>query len=131
MPPISVSDLGPPCLQWPARACYDGGMVQPNGAGKFRLFSLLDGFFWLDGGPMFGVVPKPLWSRIYTPDERNRIKLAMRPLLLEAQNTWILIDTGIGDKLDEKLNGIYGVERTPRIEDQLAAIGVYLPTSGS
>jgi len=52
--------------------------------GEFELFSLSDGFFGLDGGAMFGVVPKPLWERTNPPDERNRIRLALRPLLVVA-----------------------------------------------
>lgn len=99
-------------------------MIRPIELGTFRLFPLLDGFFHLDGGPMFGVVPRQIWSRLYQPDQRNRVRLAMRPLLLEARSRWILIDTGIGDKFNEKLNDIYGVERTPKLEDQLAEAGV-------
>jgi glyoxylase-like metal-dependent hydrolase (beta-lactamase superfamily II) len=99
-------------------------MTTPIELGKFRLYPLLDGYFKLDGGAMFGIVPKTLWSRAYTSDERNRIRLAMRPLLLEAKDRWILIDTGAGDKFDEKWKSIYGLEGTPLLEAELRKIGI-------
>ena len=64
--------------------------------------SLHDGFFRLDGGSMFGVVPKPLWSAKAVPDERNRIRLAMRPLVVRGEKTMI-IDAGLGDKEDAEV----------------------------
>ena len=76
---------------------------------------------------MFGVVPKPLWSRRTTPDERNRIPLAMRCLLVETADMRILIDTGVGSKEAEKFLGIYRVhnEGVPaRLEDSLRQHGV-------
>jgi glyoxylase-like metal-dependent hydrolase (beta-lactamase superfamily II) len=73
---------------------------------------------------LFGVVPKTLWKRQYAADELNRIRLAIRPLLVEANDKWILIDTGIGDKFDEKKNAIYGVEHQPTLENQLREIGI-------
>ncbi len=65
------------------------------------------GEFWLDGGAMFGVVPKPLWEREREPDERNRIRLAMNVLLVEDASGRTLVDTGAGDKWDDKARGIY------------------------
>src|SRR4026208_1440152 len=91
--------------------------------GKFRLFPLLDGYFHLDAGSLYGIVPRTLWERFQKVDEKNRMRLGIRPLLVEAGNQWILIDTGIGDKFDEKYNRIYGVERKPTLEEQLAQIG--------
>lgn len=99
-------------------------MIQPVELGTFRLFPLLDGFLRLDGGAMFGIVPRKFWSMLLPSDERNRVRLGMRPLLVEANNRWILIDTGIGDKFDAKLNDIYGVERAPGLETQLQQAGV-------
>ncbi len=58
---------------------------------------------------MFGVVPKPLWSRRMAPDEKNRIPLAMRCLLIEHPDGLVLVDTGLGNKEDEKFLQIYGV----------------------
>ena len=70
--------------------------------GDLRLTVLHDGPFRLDGGAMFGVVPRPLWEKLTPPDERNRIQLAMRPLLVEA--TWgrMIVDCGAGDKMAAK-----------------------------
>ena len=76
---------------------------------------------------MFGVVPKPLWSRRIPADDRNRIPLAMRPLLIETNDQVVLVDTGLGNKEDEKFRDIYGVEnegRPTRLEDSLSAVGV-------
>lgn len=79
--------------------------------GDFVLYSLFDGYFGLDGGAMFGVVPKPLWEKTNPPDESNRIKLSLRPLLVITPRERILIDTGIGDKYDEKFANRYRVHR--------------------
>ena len=78
--------------------------------GALRCHLLEAGWQRLDGGAMFGVVPKPLWSRKAVPDERNRILLAMRCLLIEHPDGLVLIDTGLGDKEDPKFLDIYGVE---------------------
>jgi glyoxylase-like metal-dependent hydrolase (beta-lactamase superfamily II) len=91
--------------------------------GKLRLYSLSDGFFGLDGGAMFGVVPRPLWERTNPPDERNRIRLALRPLLITAGKERVLIDTGIGDKWDARSTDIYRIEHTDTIESSLAHVG--------
>jgi glyoxylase-like metal-dependent hydrolase (beta-lactamase superfamily II) len=77
--------------------------------GAFKCHSLESGTQRLDGGAMFGVVPKPLWSRRITPDDRNRIPLAMRCLLIEHPDGPVLIDTGLGNKEDAKFRDIYGV----------------------
>lgn len=78
--------------------------------GKLRCHGLEAGRQRLDGGAMFGVVPKPLWSRRIAPDDRNRIPLAMRCLLIEHSAGLVLIDTGLGNKEDQKFMDIYGVE---------------------
>jgi glyoxylase-like metal-dependent hydrolase (beta-lactamase superfamily II) len=98
--------------------------MTPLKLGKFALYPLLDGYFHLDGGSMFGIVPKNLWQRIYKPDAQNRIRLAARSLLVEANGKWILIDTGIGNKFDDKKNQIYGIEKFPGIIAQLKEIGI-------
>ena len=72
---------------------------------------------------MFGVVPKPLWERTNPPDERNRIRLALRPLLVVAGNERVLIDTGIGDKWDAQSTDIYRIEHTDTVESSLARAG--------
>src|ERR1041385_2830390 len=78
--------------------------------GAFRCHALEAGIQRLDGGAMFGVVPKPLWEKRIAPDPRNRIPLAMRCLLIEHPDGLVLIDTGLGNKEDPKFMDIYGVE---------------------
>ena len=90
--------------------------------GDLDLIPLLDGHFRLDGGAMFGVVPKPLWERRAPADDRNRIRLGLRALLVRGERTMI-IDAGIGAKMDPKSVDIYGIERTPGLDASLAAAG--------
>ncbi len=92
--------------------------------GDFDVQPLLDGFFRLDGGAMFGVVPKPLWQKRAPADERNRIQLGLRPLLVRTPDHNILIDAGIGDKMDAKEVEIYGIDRAPGLDAALAASGL-------
>jgi glyoxylase-like metal-dependent hydrolase (beta-lactamase superfamily II) len=87
--------------------------------GDLELIPLFDGYFRLDGGAMFGVVPKPLWERRAPADERNRIRLGLRPLLVRGARTMI-IDAGIGDKMDAKSVEIYGIDRSRNIGHSLA-----------
>jgi glyoxylase-like metal-dependent hydrolase (beta-lactamase superfamily II) len=84
-------------------------LSQPFSVGSLRCHLLEAGRQWLDGGAMFGVVPKPLWSKRATPDEKNRIPLAMRCVLVEHPDGLVLIDTGLGDKEDPKFLEIYQV----------------------
>ena len=91
--------------------------------GDLELVSLSDGFFHLDGGAMFGVVPRTLWEKRLPPDDRNRITLGMRPLLIRGERT-LLIDAGCGDKMDAKSREIYGLERAFHLDHALAAAGV-------
>ena len=92
--------------------------------GDFELTSLSDGTFGLDGGAMFGVVPKTLWSKRTTPDDKNRIPLGLRPLLVRANGKNVLIDTGIGDKMPPKLVDIYAIDRTRHLDHSLADVGL-------
>ncbi len=91
--------------------------------GDWTVHTLETGALWLDGGAMFGSVPRPLWSRLNPPDERNRIRLAMRCLLLERHGRRVLVDVGLGAKSDAKFRDIFRVEPEPTLEDSLAAIG--------
>lgn len=94
---------------------------------RARVRAVGAGSLWLDGGAMFGVVPKPLWSRRAPPDERNRIPLAMRCLLVETDSATVLVDTGLGNKENAKFHDIYGVDNSgdpTRLEDSLALLGV-------
>ncbi len=92
--------------------------------GAMELHLLNDGPFWLDGGAMFAVIPKPLWEKQIQPDERNRIRLTMNCLLVRTGKECILIEAGAGDKLDPKRCDIFGLGGPPRLLDQMAAIGV-------
>ena len=94
--------------------------------GRFKLHVLEGGGQRLDGGAMFGVVPKPLWQKRIPADERNRIPLALRCLLVETPEALVLIDNGAGNKESDKFLDIYGIENrgTPsRIEDALRTAG--------
>lgn len=82
------------------------------------------GMLGLDGGAMFGIVPRPLWERHIPPDDANRIPLAMRCLLLRGHGRTILVDTGLGDKTDAKFDRIYAVDRTHTLLGSLSALGV-------
>jgi glyoxylase-like metal-dependent hydrolase (beta-lactamase superfamily II) len=99
--------------------------MPPLTLGGWSLRPLETGFLWLDGGSMFGSVPKPLWSRLAPPDERNRIRLAMRCLLVEGHGRRILVDDGVGAKFGPKLLDIYRVELGEHtLERSLAAAGL-------
>jgi len=87
--------------------------------GKYSLHIINSGYFGLDGGAMFGIIPKPLWQKTNPPDESNRIKLATRNLLLINGNRKILIDTGMGDKWDEKFRNIYAINQTDSLSGSL------------
>jgi glyoxylase-like metal-dependent hydrolase (beta-lactamase superfamily II) len=78
--------------------------------GRFSLAELQTGWQRLDGGAMFGVVPKTLWEKQIPADEKNRIPLALRALYIDAGARKIVIDTGIGAKFNAKQNAIYGVD---------------------
>jgi glyoxylase-like metal-dependent hydrolase (beta-lactamase superfamily II) len=93
--------------------------------GDFELTPLLDGYLRLDGGAMFGVVPKPLWSRRLAADDRNRIRMAMRPLLIRpASGPLTLVDAGAGDKMDARSQDIYGLDRADDLDATMARAGV-------
>ena len=79
---------------------------------NYEISIIETGYVSLDGGAMFGVVPKPLWSKSNPADDLNRIILAMRLLLIKSGDRLILVDTGVGKKLSEKLSRIYNVDHT-------------------
>jgi glyoxylase-like metal-dependent hydrolase (beta-lactamase superfamily II) len=96
--------------------------------GRLRCHALEGGLQHLDGGAMFGVVPKPLWQRRIAPDARNRIPLALRCLLVEHDDGLVLVDTGLGNKEDDRFKDIYGVVNDgangrTRLEDALTELG--------
>ena len=86
--------------------------------GELTLTPLLDAYFRLDGGAMFGIVPKPLWEKRAPADERNRISLASRPLLVRGERL-MLIDAGIGNKMSPKSVDIYAIDRTRNLSHAL------------
>ena len=89
-----------------------------------KLYSVNAGYLKLDGGAMFGVVPKSIWSKTNPADEKNLCKLAMRSLLIEEAGKLILIDTGMGDKQDAKFFSHYLVpEEDDTLEGSLAILG--------
>lgn len=103
--------------------------VETLTVGRLRVHTIQAGGQKLDGGAMFGVVPKPLWERRIPPDERNRIQLGMRCLAIEHESGVVLVDTGAGNKETSKVHDIYGIENAGTngrtlLEDGLAQIGV-------
>lgn len=108
----------------------DTPLVQSGVVGRWRVHAIQAGGQKLDGGAMFGVVPKPLWERRVPADERNRIQLGMRCLLIEHDSGLILVDTGAGNKENEKFHDIYGVENrgendATQLEDGLRDVRVH------
>jgi glyoxylase-like metal-dependent hydrolase (beta-lactamase superfamily II) len=88
-----------------------------------KLYSIDTGYFKLDGGAMFGVVPKVMWNKLNPADENNLCSWAMRCLLIEDGNRLILVDNGIGDKQDEKFLGHYHLHGNETLDTSLAKHG--------
>lgn len=92
--------------------------------GDLELITLCDGFIALDGGAMFGVVPRPLWEKRLPPDDANRIPMTMRPLIVRNGTDTMIIDAGCGDKMDAKSAQIYKLDRRYHLDHALAEAGV-------
>lgn len=92
--------------------------------GDFELYLLSDGTYKPDGGTMFGAIPKVLWSRLTPPDELNRIVLGLNILLIQAGRVNVLIDTGIGEKLESKWVKIYDRDCPLGLLGSLARVGL-------
>ena len=88
-----------------------------------KLYTIDTGFFKLDGGAMFGVVPKSIWNKLNPADENNMCTWAMRCLLIETDDKKILVDTGIGDKQDAKFFSHYYLHGTDTLESSLDKYG--------
>ncbi len=93
-------------------------LLQTRQLGSLRIHAIQAGGQRLDGGAMFGVVPKVLWQRKIEADERNRIQMGMRCLLIEHPDGLVLIDTGAGNKEDQKFIDIYGMELQADVPEQ-------------
>ncbi len=93
--------------------------------GKYNLHFINSGYFSLDGGAMFGIIPKPLWEKSNPPDINNRIKLATRNLVLTDGKKNILIDTGMGNKWDDRSKSIYEIQQnTFLLIDELSKLNI-------
>jgi glyoxylase-like metal-dependent hydrolase (beta-lactamase superfamily II) len=92
---------------------------------KMKLYPIETGNFKLDGGAMFGVVPKTIWNKTNPADENNLIDIAARCLLIEDGNRLILIDTGMGNKQSEKFFGYYSLWGTHSMDKSLAKYGFH------
>ena len=112
--------------------------------GQYELHSIETGRFALDGGTMFGIVPKGIWSKLHPADDKNRIEMALRSLLIMDDKRKILVDTGIGTKLskkDQKRSFILGtnerkqgllkyhcffLEESKKAPNQILVLGLFL-----
>jgi hypothetical protein len=92
--------------------------------GDLEFQILTDGTIGLDGGAMFGVIPKPLWEKVAPADARNRIRLAMNCLLIRAAGKLILVESGAGDKWSAKESDIYDLHDPHRLPQSLSGAGV-------
>ncbi len=98
--------------------------MQRLSLGNFELITVSDGIYHLDGGAFFGVVPKPLWQKKTTPDENNRVAVGLNSVVVRTGEHTVLIETGIGNKLPEKLVAIYG--QPAQLLDSLSAAAIPL-----
>jgi glyoxylase-like metal-dependent hydrolase (beta-lactamase superfamily II) len=95
----------------PSQTAHSDDLVRARATvGDFELTVLTDGFYFLDGGAMFGVVPKPLWQKRAPADEDNRILLGTNTVVVRTGKHTVVIEAGIGNKLPEKLRGIFGAQ---------------------
>ena len=92
--------------------------------GEFELHIVSDGTFRLDGGAMFGIVPKPVWEKVARPDDRNRITLGLNCLLVRTGKKNVLVDTGMGDKHDARFRELYAEAHETTLLKDLAKIGL-------
>lgn len=93
-------------------------------SGDFTFHVLTDGYYRLDGGTMYGMVPKPIWSRYEKFDERNRLYMALNVLVAIRGDQIFLADTGVGEKMSDKEKDIYGIENDKNLIEQLKELGI-------
>lgn len=92
--------------------------------GEWRVTALSDGFFRLDGGAMWGVVPATIWRPMTPPAADNTIRLALRPFLLERGDQKVVVEGGVGDRWTDKLRGIYHIDRSTSLRETVTACGL-------
>jgi glyoxylase-like metal-dependent hydrolase (beta-lactamase superfamily II) len=92
--------------------------------GAIDIHVLSDGFFALDGGAMFGIVPRPMWEKQLAPDARHRVRLSLSPILIRAAGKNILVDGGIGDRRDPDFADQYAVDHRRTLPQSLKALGL-------
>lgn len=92
--------------------------------GNIELQSILENYFRLDGGAMFGVIPKVIWKKLWEPDENNLVRLDLNPLLIRSGKENIIVDTGFGDVLNEKEKKIYPLGGKTRWDSELSSRGL-------
>ena len=95
--------------------------------GDYRVEIVPDCEFRLDGGAMFGVVPRNLWSKYCPPDDQNRIRMSMNCVLVDTGRDRVLIETGIGDKWSEKHRAMYGIDRKRSLAESVEAVAGVAP----
>src|SRR6478752_3601240 len=96
--------------------------MQRTNIGDFELTALSDGTYYLDGGAFFGIVPKVLWSKRVPSDEKNRVPTGLNSVLVRTGDKNILIETGVGNKLSEKMISLYG--QPAKLLENLNSAGV-------
>jgi glyoxylase-like metal-dependent hydrolase (beta-lactamase superfamily II) len=96
----------------------------PRKLGRFQLHRLSDGHFRMDGGAIFGVVPRVMWEKLKTPDALNRVQLATNCLLVRTPDANILVEAGVGPKLIDKERENFAYEREPGLPDSLRSAGL-------
>jgi len=92
--------------------------------GSFQLYSLHENLFWIDGGAMYGVVPRIIWEKLSPPDERHRVTLRANLMLIRGQDGNILVETGLGDDIPERWKEIYGLREPSHLLEELGRIGL-------
>lgn len=92
--------------------------------GDVRVHLLRDGFYWTDAGAIFGIIPKPVWSRHDRPDRRGRIRLGVNCYLIQTRRQNIVVDAGLGNKLNAKWRDRYALRQDGALLAELAALGV-------
>lgn len=92
--------------------------------GKVEIFPVSDGSAWVDGGSMYGLVPRVLWERVTPPDGLNRVPMALTCLVIRSCGKTVLVDTGYGSKLSAKQQQFVSLERRPGLPEALGALGL-------